>query len=166
MVDILSSNPSNLLALRILLSVCKQSSNKKMFDLTNDQDLFKALNTNLIKNSRTLRLLSLNILRRFKSLNFLATEEELYSDQYSPSKPCDLFELMYTFEKTEIGFETEKSKLVQLEKIEVMCRYEVLPGEYHHALYNFLIGCLWIKFTPLFPVVHSCVSELINRSSS
>ena len=73
---------------------------------------------------------------------------------------------MYQFEKTEISFLTEKNKQAQLEKLEVMAKFGVVPVEYHQALYNFLIGCLWIKFTPLFPAVHKCVATLINTTSS
>lgn len=47
-----------------------------------------------------------------------------------------------------------------------MIKFGVVPREYHEALYNFFIGCLWIKFTPLFPAVHRCVSTLINTVSA
>lgn len=46
-----------------------------------------------------------------------------------------------------------------------MAKFAVVPEAYHRALYNFFIGCLWIKFTPLFPAVHKCVATLINSAS-
>ena len=30
------------------------------------------------------------------------------------------------------------------------------------AMHRFFVGCLWVRFTPLFPFVHSAVSALIN----
>ena len=137
-----------------------------LFDLKEHSKLFDALSGNLIKNSRTLRLLSLNLLRRFRALHFLAVGEEQSSEQYATTKPCNCFELMYQFEKTEISFMTEKNKQAQLEKLEVMTKFGVVPVDYHQALYNFFIGCLWIKFKPLFPAVHKCVATLINSTSS
>ena len=73
---------------------------------------------------------------------------------------------MYEFEKAEIGFETERTKQAQLERLEVMAKYAVLPSEYCKATYYFLVGCLWVKFTPLFPAVHLAVAALINNSSA
>lgn len=103
-------NPSNLLALRILLKISKKSANKVLFNLKEHSKLFDALSSNLCKNSRTLRLLSLNLLRRFEALPFLVADEEETGEQHAKTKPCDCFELMYAFEKTEISFLMEKNK--------------------------------------------------------
>ena len=69
---------------------------------------------------------------------------------------------MLEFEKGEIGFEHEKSKIMQIQRLEVMLKSGVVPNEYLHTIYNFLIGCLWIKFTPLFESINSCISVLIH----
>lgn len=47
-----------------------------------------------------------------------------------------------------------------------MAKYSVVPIEYCQALYNFFIGCLWIKFTPLFPAVHKGVAALLNNTTA
>ena len=42
-------------------------------------------------------------------------------------KECNIVELMYNFEKDEISFTSERTKLVQLENLEVMLRHGVIP---------------------------------------
>ena len=70
--------------------------------------MFDALARNLAVNSGTIRLLSLNLLRRFEPLNYVSGKEAL--EQYSEKSPCNCLELMYEFEKAEIGFHTERTK--------------------------------------------------------
>lgn len=196
LVGILERSPSNVVALRSLLKMCKKSTNKLVFNINCANDraqnrsnacqevssavgagdrlpfdrhgshykLFNALASNLAKNSREIRLLTLNLLRRFQPLNFLGAKDGI--EQYSEKNPCNCIEIMYEFEKADIGFHTEKSKQAQLERLEVMAKYAVVPTEYHEALYYFLIGSLWIKFTPLFPAVHKCVAALINNTTT
>jgi len=70
------------------------------------------------------------------------------SDHYK-DQPCPLAITLWNFEKTEIGFVDEKDKQLNLERIEVMISSGVVPRIYMEMAYNFLIGCLWIKFTPI-----------------
>ena len=72
---------------------------------------------------------------------------------------------MEDFEKTEVGFASEKNKLMQLERLEVMFGSGVVPDEYVQISYDFLIGCLWIKFAPLFAGVHSCVGAIVRNTT-
>ena len=71
---------------------------------------------------------------------------------------------MYEFEKTEIGFAHEKQKESKLRQIEVFIKRQTVPLPYLKAIYNFLIGCLWIKFSPIFPVAHDCLSAILMYS--
>jgi hypothetical protein len=72
---------------------------------------------------------------------------------------------MQDFEKTEVSFVSEKNKEMQLQRLEVIINSGLMPEQYLWLSYHFLIGCLWIKFAPLFASVHSCVSALIKASS-
>jgi hypothetical protein len=72
---------------------------------------------------------------------------------------------MEDFEKTEVGFVSEKNKLMQLERLEVIFGSGAVPDEYAQISYDFLIGCLWIKFAPLFPGVHSCVGAIVRNTT-
>lgn len=60
---------------------------------------------------------------------------------------------MYEFEKCSIGFENERIMQNYLGKLEVMCRNGRVPEVYVKCIYKFLVGCFWIKFTPLFDSV-------------
>jgi hypothetical protein len=60
---------------------------------------------------------------------------------------------MLEFEQTEVLFETEKSKILQIERIKAMIEADLVPELYLDVCYDFLVGCLWIKFTPLFKEV-------------
>lgn len=110
LVAILCQCPSNIVALRSLLKLCKKSTEKLMFNMKDHSDFFDALASNLAKNSRTVRLLTLNILRRFQPINFAGSKSADGAEQYSEKKPCNCIELMYEFEKVEIGFHTERGK--------------------------------------------------------
>ena len=70
------------------------------------------------------------------------------SDNYK-DQPCELVTLMYDFEKTEIGFATEKNKELQIRRIEAMLKSRVTPEVYVKMAYSFLIGSLWIRFAPI-----------------
>jgi hypothetical protein len=56
---------------------------------------------------------------------------------------------MWDFERTKIGFEFEKDKGYQLERLEVIIQSGVMPPAYYDMVYNFLVGSMWIKFTPI-----------------
>jgi hypothetical protein len=60
---------------------------------------------------------------------------------------------MSAFEKCKIGFENEKIMENCLFKLEVMLKSQRVPPVYVEVIYQFLIGCFWIKFTPLFDTV-------------
>ena len=69
-----------------------------------------------------------------------------------------MIHLMNEFEKYEVGFGTERNKEAQLRKIEVQLKSGGVPKKYLRTVYNFLVGSLWIKFTPLQPIIHDCIS--------
>ena len=72
---------------------------------------------------------------------------------------------MYEFEKTEVGFAHEKDKESKLRQIEVFIKRQIVPTTYLRAAFNFLVGCLWIKFSPIFPVTHDCISAILIYST-
>jgi len=45
-----------------------------------------------------------------------------------------------------------------------MINSKVMPSEYLMLSYNFLIGCLWIRFAPLFQSVQNCISATFNSA--
>jgi len=57
---------------------------------------------------------------------------------------------MLQFEQVNISFETEKTKILLIKKIETILESGLVPDIYVEAGFNFLIGAFWIKFTPLF----------------
>jgi hypothetical protein len=70
---------------------------------------------------------------------------------------------MYDFEKTPIGFATEKNKELQLRRIEAMLKSGLLPKMYIQMTFNFLIGSLWIRFAPIQAAIHDSISALIKH---
>ena len=54
---------------------------------------------------------------------------------------------------------------MQLGRLEVILRKRAMPDEYVRLCHNFLVGCFWIKFAPIQPAVHDCLSALIANSS-
>ena len=115
-----------------------------------------------MKNSRQIRLKTLLILKRFEQLGFIEpSDPEIEISENYQNKKCNCIDLMYDFEKTEIGFTYEKSKEMQLRNLEVLIKSRAMPNEYLMLAYHFLIGCLWIKFSPIFPAMHDCISAII-----
>lgn len=108
------------------------------------EDLFEQLSLNLLKNSSDLRLISIRLLSKF-------------------NRDVKVFELMNDFASTPANFTTERAKQMSLERLEVMIKNEY---EFEDAclttVHRFLIGCLWVRFTPLFPFVHSAMSALLT----
>ena len=76
--------------------------------------------------------------------------------------PCSALSLLYDFEKTEIGFEFEKNKELQLRRLEVMIKSGVFPQAYEEIVYNFLVGSLWIKFAPIQEAVQDCMAAILK----
>jgi hypothetical protein len=73
---------------------------------------------------------------------------------------------MYDFEKTEIGFATEKNKDLQIRRLEALLKSRLAPPQYVRMIYNFLIGSLWIRFAPIQAAIHDCVSTLIDHADA
>jgi hypothetical protein len=126
--------------------------------------LFTAIASNLKKNSRSLRLKSLEVLSRFEVLKFLRPEAQdaNIDEHFDSSLDCELVKLMKEFEETEIGFLFEKSKIITLQRIENIISSDVMPVIYLETAYSFLLGCYWIKFTPLFEHVHEAMVALFK----
>ena len=72
---------------------------------------------------------------------------------------------MYDFEKTDIGLLYQKNKEMQLRRLEVFIKSQAMPTVYLKLIYHFLIGSLWIRYSPIFPAIHDCVSAIIMHSS-
>ena len=69
---------------------------------------------------------------------------------------------MYEFEKCQIGFENERTMENYLVKLEVTLKGGRVPPIYVRCIYKFLVGCFWIKFTPLFDGVVQCIGALFK----
>ena len=68
---------------------------------------------------------------------------------------------MLEFEELKPSFETEKAKILLIKKIQSIIESEQIPDLYLEAVYNFLIGSFWIKFTPIFPSLHEALAAII-----
>ena len=153
-------NPSNIHLLRRFA----QKTVGSTFSFGEHGSLVQALRTNLMKNSTQLRQQTLVILQRFETLKFIDVADRELSDHFK-GQLCECIQLMEDFEKTEVGFAFEKNKLMQLQRLEVMFNSGAVPPEYLELCHDFLIGCLWIKFAPLFASVHSCVGAIVRNTT-
>ena len=79
--------------------------------------------------------------------------------------PCDCIKLMCDFEKGEVSFETERSKQMHLQNLEVLLKSGLMPEIYVRMSYNFLVGCLWIRFAPIFNDVYNGISAAIRTAN-
>jgi hypothetical protein len=156
-------NPSDILLLRNFRVMHETST----FFYSDMKDLAEALSSNLCKNSRELRLETLQVLLRFELLHFEKPQdpEAEISELYTNEKPCEIIQLMWDFERTTIGFKYEKDKENQLQRLEVMLQSGLVPQKYLELAYNFLIGCLWIKFTPIQETVQACIAAIIKATA-
>jgi hypothetical protein len=118
----------------------------------------EAISSNLIKNSREVRLVSLRLLQQFEPLDFEKGDD--ISETFQG--PCLALPLLHDFERTAIGFEFEKNKELQLRRLDVIIKSGVMPSPYHDIVYNFLIGSLWIKFAPIQEPVHDCLAAILK----
>lgn len=156
----LLENPSNILLLRLFEAQHKDTT----FSFKEHKKLADALASNLLKNSGTLRQQSLSILSKFEALNYEKPQdpEQEVSEVYI-DKPCQCIELMLHFESQEISFGTERIKETILETLEVVMKSGLVPSVYFNIVYNFLVGCFWIKYTLIFDHVNNCIGALIRN---
>lgn len=153
-------NPSNIHLLRRFAQKTAGSS----FSFGEHGSLVQALRTNLMKNSTQLRQQTLVILKRFETLKYVDVADREVSEHFK-GQLCECIQLMEDFEKTEVGFRFEKNKIMQLQRLEVMFNSGAVPAEYLEISYDFLIGCLWIKFAPIFAGVHSAVGAIVRNTT-
>jgi hypothetical protein len=132
-------------------------------DKASNLELFKALSANLCKNSSALRLETLKILRKFEVLKYTRPKdpEQEVSENYIDKK-CECINLMYEYENFAVGFETQKAKEQALETLAVMIKSGLLPDLYTEIIYNFLIGCFWVRFTLIFENVQDCIAQIFT----
>jgi hypothetical protein len=53
---------------------------------------------------------------------------------------------------------------MQIQKLEVLLKSGLMPRIYVKMSYKFLVGCLWIRFAPLFNDVYNGVSAAIRMA--
>lgn len=108
------------------------------------------MTSNLLKNCHEIRLLTLQILKKFEVLKYEKAEDDTVEvSENFKNQPCDCINVMYEFEKTPIGFATEKNKEMHMRRLESMVKSSLMPDIYVETVYNFLIGALWIRFAPI-----------------
>ena len=129
-------------------------------NLSDHLELAKTLSRNLAKNSRTLRLTTLELLLAlFDPLVYRKVEDlpEREGETFKTDKDrdtikehytawCNIIELLSEFENTEISMETGKQKALTLAKVSVICGSSLVPEIYLDMVYNFAVGTLWLKF--------------------
>ena len=71
---------------------------------------------------------------------------------------------MLKFEQLDISFVNEKAKVLQIERIKSTLEASIdsIPKMLLETCFNFLFGCLWIRFTPLFEKVQQTLQVLIS----
>jgi hypothetical protein len=89
--------------------------------------LADAISSNLMKNSRQVRLVSLKLLLQFEPLDFLTSADPEVEISSTFTGPCIALPLLFEFEKTAINFEFEKNKELQLRRLEVIIKSTVMP---------------------------------------
>lgn len=151
---------SNLYCLNLAIGWLRDYPIPQKANLDDNLALAKVLNQNLAKNSRSLRLTTLQLLlalfeplvyRSVDDLSALeattvraAKDRDTIREHYSAS--CNMVELLNTFESTRISMETGKQKALTMAKVTVMCESGLVPQIYQDMVYNFAIGTLWLKF--------------------
>jgi len=78
----------------------------------------------------------------------------------------DIIDQMLVFEECEVTFQAEKAKILQIERIKSSLENESVPEEYLQVCFDFLIGCFWIRFTPLFDKTQHTIQLLIREHSA
>jgi len=138
------------------------NAKQEKYTFSEHKELAQAMQANIAKPSRQVRLQSLQVLSRFQVLKYSESTEEV-SENYK-DQPCPCIKAMLDFETYEISFETEKNKELELQRLEVIVNSGLMPREYLEMLYHFLVGCLWIKFTPIFDAVANCIAAVIKKA--
>jgi hypothetical protein len=163
----LVQNPSDVNVLRLFFNQ-QRGQTPLLLSESNNSQLFKALSGNLCMNSSSLRLQTLKVLSLFTVLEYLqpdAEEEREVSENYR-NRPCACVQLLLEFESLQLSFETHKAKESSLESVLVMIKSCLMPDLYVDLLYNFLVGCFWVKFTLIYENVSQCIAQLIRVASA
>lgn len=128
----------------------------------------QTLSQNLCKNSSELRLLSLQVHEMlFKPCEYLKKPKQEESkdqetiDTYYTGE-CDLVTLLVQYEKLPLKLDTEKTKNSVVRKVQVMISSGFVPEFYLDLAYNFLVGCLWLRFLPLHEPAQHALSEVFR----
>ena len=132
-----------------------------------DVPLFNALSGNLSKNSRELRLETLRVqLGLFAELDYLTfdanhsrSDLDIETVRSHYSGPCPIMHKLYEYERSKLGFETEKSKDTVLRQVSVILSTGLVPEQYVLAVYHMMIGSLWLKFVPC----HQSAMEVLQQ---
>ena len=104
----------------------------------------------------------MRLLLKFSPLDYETNTDPEVEISETFEGPCLALPLLYEFEKTEIGFEFEKNKELQLRRLEVMIKSGVFPSAYEEIIYNFLVGSFWIKFAPIQQAVQDCMAAILK----
>ena len=97
-------NPGSILVLK------KFEEKFKEFDFEKNLKLAEVISENLMKNSKEIRMKTIEILLKFEPLEFEKSEDPEVEVSEAFTGPCMALPLLYDFEKTDIGFEFEKNK--------------------------------------------------------
>ncbi|CEG43767.1 DRIM (Down-regulated in metastasis)-like proteins [Plasmopara halstedii] len=105
-----------------------------------------------------LRLVTLQLLAKFKRLDFLDSGKE------GLSGPCDLLETCVSLELScgSISVATEREVIRLLTRVKVLCRSPQTPKAYKKIAINHLLGLYHVKFSAIWPHIAEAVETAVR----
>lgn len=155
------------------------------FDLKLTEDpnsFFSCLVANLRSSNHFLRLYTLQILASFPLKPFVVdhTDLDLTRDldeeescrpssdatdkKAGPVGPCDILQTLLLLEASPVRLEDERHLLVLIGKVEVLARTGRLPVIYAEAATNHMLGMMYVKFAPIWPVARTTIATLLTAN--
>lgn len=119
---------------------------------------------NLRSPSHALRMVSLEVLAQFESLEYLESPETDATNSGASffSGPCELVEICVVLERAcaTIGVETEREVIRLLTRVKILCRSSQTPLVYKKIAANLLLGLYHVKFATIWPHISDAIESI------
>lgn len=154
---------ASLTTISTLLLLLDMESEEKRHDVLT-ADALPSISSSLLSSLRSpahaLRLVSLQLLARFKRLDFIETGSETLSG------PCDLLDIGVELERAceSVTVATEREVIRLLTRVKILCRSPQTPEIYKKIALNHLHGLYHVKFSTIWPHVAEAV-EIAARQN-
>lgn len=168
---LLFSHARSLWAMRGLASFVRISTKLNHGVSDRIDDVFDALVANLRSSSHSLRSNTLEILASFPNKAFVTDHADLELQDDLDEEPsfqpkdeaktkstgpvglCGIIKTMERLESTPVRLSNERVLLSLVSRIDVLGRTGKLPVIYAEAAANHMLGCFYVKFTPMWPTI-------------